>query len=157
MGGTDTFDQRVSYYKTIVKEKKWQWSIFSHMFSAAMTNAYILYCIEHNKNSKQYPLIEFIFDVCEAWRTSISPEEQKRNTKYVKKQPEFRNLGRHTPHLLHNIRLEDGKRQEFRRICKECGSRINCMCIECDVELCLLSSTNNLFDESCWHKWHYQN
>ena len=35
MGGTDRFDQQLSYYKSTIKTKRWQPRIFTHFISAA--------------------------------------------------------------------------------------------------------------------------
>ena len=43
MGGTDAFDQKLSYYKPKVKIISWQPRILIHLLNAAVTNAHILF------------------------------------------------------------------------------------------------------------------
>ena len=43
MGGTDRFDQLLSYHESAIKTKRWQPRIFTHFISAAVVNAHILY------------------------------------------------------------------------------------------------------------------
>jgi len=43
MGGTDLFDQFLSYYRPKVKTVAWPVRIFTHFISAAVANAFIIY------------------------------------------------------------------------------------------------------------------
>jgi len=59
MGGTDLHDQRVAYYRTCVKSKRWQVRLLTDMFSSLLQNAFILYKGYHDK-SKKYDSRQFI-------------------------------------------------------------------------------------------------
>ena len=41
MGGTDSFDQFLTYFRTIVMTKRWQTRIFTHFLMAGVVNAHI--------------------------------------------------------------------------------------------------------------------
>ncbi len=60
MGGTDNFDQKISYYRSTLKSVKWQKKIYSHFITCSLINAHILYK-EDNKltrKDKCYSLID---------------------------------------------------------------------------------------------------
>jgi hypothetical protein len=59
MGGTDLHDQRISYYRTCVKSKRWQVRLLTDMFTSLLQNAFILYKGYHDK-SKKYDSRQFI-------------------------------------------------------------------------------------------------
>jgi len=41
MGGTDSFDQFLTYFRTIVMTKRWQTRIFTHFLMAGVVNTRI--------------------------------------------------------------------------------------------------------------------
>ena len=41
MSGTDSFDQFLTYFRTIVMTKRWQTRIFTHFLMAGVVNAHI--------------------------------------------------------------------------------------------------------------------
>jgi hypothetical protein len=43
MGGTDSFDQRLSYYRTGVRSKKWHNRVIFHFLLCSVINSHILY------------------------------------------------------------------------------------------------------------------
>ena len=43
MGGTDSFDQSISYYRTGIKSKWWLHRIIFHFFLSCIVNAHIIY------------------------------------------------------------------------------------------------------------------
>jgi hypothetical protein len=59
MGGTDLHDQRVAYYRSCVKSKRWQVRLLTDMFTSLMQNAFILFKSYHDKN-KKYDSRQFI-------------------------------------------------------------------------------------------------
>ena len=62
MGGTDVFDQRLSYYRPKFKSKKWMSRIFTHFLNASAINAYILYKLATKQHSK-YSLLKFLVEL----------------------------------------------------------------------------------------------
>ena len=52
MGGTDSFDQLLSYYRTMIKTKRWQTHIFTHFLMLAAVNARILFKLSGGKDLK---------------------------------------------------------------------------------------------------------
>jgi hypothetical protein len=59
MGGTDLHDQRVAYYRTCVKSKRWQVRLLTDMFASLLQNAFLLYKGYHDK-PKKYDSRQFI-------------------------------------------------------------------------------------------------
>lgn len=43
MGGTDQMDRNVSEYRVKLRNNKWWWQVFTHLMSASLSNAWILY------------------------------------------------------------------------------------------------------------------
>ena len=62
MGGTDQFDQMLSYYKTTIKTKRWQTRIFTHFLMCAVVNASILFRLDNDleKSDPGGDLLSFI-------------------------------------------------------------------------------------------------
>ena len=43
MGGTDQMDRNVAEYRVKLRNNKWWWQVFTHLMSASLSNAWILY------------------------------------------------------------------------------------------------------------------
>lgn len=43
MGGTDQMDRNVAQYRVKIRNNKWWWQVFTHLLSASLSNAWILY------------------------------------------------------------------------------------------------------------------
>ncbi len=50
MGGTDSFDQHLSYYRTSVKTKRWPHTVYFHFMLCCVTNAWILHKLVHRSS-----------------------------------------------------------------------------------------------------------
>eukprot|EP01038_Epipyxis_sp_PR26KG_P015102 gene15102-20320_t len=113
MGGTDGMDQKVSYYKTMVKKKKWPWVIISHFLHVSIVNAHILYKLEHNpkRGDEFFELVDFIRGISSAWRTvpkSFTPH--KKMHRVSEKNPNRHLNTTHIPGHLTRSGNEDGRR-----------------------------------------------
>ena len=60
MGGTDSFDQRLSYFKPALKTRRYLPRVFSHFMMASVVNAFIIHRQYHNTNKKSFQLRHFI-------------------------------------------------------------------------------------------------
>ena len=59
MGGTDSFDQRLSYYRPCVKTRRYPPRIFVHFLNASVLNAFIIHR-EYHKTENTFPVRHFI-------------------------------------------------------------------------------------------------
>ena len=147
MGGTDRFDQQMSYYESTIRTKRWQPRIFTHFTSAAAVNAHILYRSSNNlqRGDKGYSLLSFIDmlidDLAEARRAEKKGESAA--SRYV---------GLHCPVKKADIVCSDGTRVEGRQRCKVCSARVNTYCEQCDVALCF--GDYEYPDDSCFKQFH---
>ena len=147
MGGTDRFDQQLSYYKSTIKTKRWQPRIFTHFISAAVVNAHILYRTSNKlqREDKGYSLLSFI-DILIDELAKARREEKKG------KSSASRYVGLHCPVKKANIVNPSGTRREGRQLCEVCEQRVNTYCEQCDVALCFGDYEKP--DESCFKQYH---
>jgi len=148
MGGTDGFDQALSYYELILQSKKWYKRFFTHFLNVAKVNAHILYAHAVNKGCD---LKMFTYALINEW-AKRPPSDHKRHTG---RGPRYRVHGQmkktgglHTP-----IYLKSVKRQDRRRVCVTCDVRTNQACKECNVGCCFLDGFEDGMT-SCWEIWH---
>eukprot|EP01041_Mallomonas_annulata_P012274 gene12274-25801_t len=105
MGGTDSFDQRLSYYRPHIKTKSWIPRVFTYFLNASVVNAYIINKPYH-EHDKDYQLREFlqqlIFDllpkndiISTKWTSPVT----KRQRKTWKKDPVRFMAGPHHPFI----------------------------------------------------------
>ena len=125
MGGTDSIDQRNSYYENLKRGQKWVARIFKHFFQTAMTNAYILYKLRENvADSSNLTLLDFIINVVH--QLSGSYEDFHEDNVYKDRA--------HTPR-----RVKDNDR----RGCSICSNRkCSFQCQECQVFACIQCDTD---------------
>jgi hypothetical protein len=160
MGGTDLHDQRVAYYRSCVKSKRWQVRLLTDMFASLLQNAFVLFK-GYNDMPKNYDsrvFIEaFLKEVAEfangpdAAEISDSdadaPVERnahKRDWWVSGAGALFRMKGRdHWPqHATNTCYTKDDKTEQkfdLRRYCmysRLCG-RVLTYCTKCMVPLCL--------------------
>ena len=78
MGGTDSMDQRLSYYRPNIKTKSWVPRMLTHFLNISVVNAYILYKQYFNK-PRRYSLLmftrELIDNLAEPWILQFKAEE----------------------------------------------------------------------------------
>jgi hypothetical protein len=153
MGGTDSFDQLISYYKTTVKTKRWQTRVFTHFLMCAVVNAHILYKLlvgggEEMKEGglrrgdKGFALLDFIGILVDQLVTPMDPIPTNKKKASVDRN---RFLGVHEPEYRAEKWMNDGKRECNRRACQVCSNRVKTFCVDCKVALCF---------SPCWKKWH---
>lgn len=169
MGGVDSFDQMISYYRTEIKSKKWTLRMISYGFDAAITNAYLTYKRDCKllgiPDSKRKDLLAFRLELCDLLvestvvlqkankrgRPSLHPPTDdeppappKRGTFEIQPSKQRRLDG--TDHLPQF----DEKKEATR--CKLCiKQRSHVYCEKCNVHLCLQKSRN------CFYDYHTKN
>ena len=150
MGGTDRFDQKVSYYRTTIKTKRWQTRIFTHFIHCAVVNAHILYCIKKglNRGDDGFSLLSFIGLLVD----ELAAPQRKKGTFVGPTESPLQYPGLHFPCIKSSITLTNGKRKECRQLCRVCNDRTNSFCKRCKVPLCF--STEMECDDSCFESYH---
>ena len=148
MGGTDLFDQMVSYYKTRVRTRRWQTRIYFHFLNAMVVNAHILYKQVKTpvRGDDNFTLLSFMLSLISGWATPQLLVQQKVDGKYSKAKVRVYHQGVHTPVFKARV-----KNSETRKWCKCCKKHIASFCMECDVALCFGDGEGT---ESCWSKFH---
>jgi hypothetical protein len=158
MGGTDKFDQLISYYHTMVSSTRWPVRIFTQFFHASIVNAHILYKLNHpriTRNDVNFTLLSFTRSLIASMGTPLATITAETMPRGVKSSDPIRHQGTHMPMLLRRNRDNDGKQSDYRRHCKICNERVPSMCATCNIGLCF--STNRasaLQGDSCWERWH---
>jgi len=171
MGGTDAFDQFMSYYRTTITAKRWQVRVFTHFLMAAVVNAHILYKLGGgeemkigglNRGDKGFTLLDFMGMLVDQLCT---PGVVGGKSKKAKKQAEIeaRFIGRHSPCVLHGERVAVAGGGESntnpRRKCRVCSVLTRTFCRDCPgyregdcAPLCIATSLDH--EDSCFDIWH---
>lgn len=154
MGGTDKFDQYMSYYRTSVKTKKWPHPVIFHFLHASIVNAWILYKTKYKlqKQDDCGNLISFIEHIINNWsvRGFIVPEAQvahdilpKHRSTTTVDPADVRYFGQHFGRIL---------KSDCRQMCKQpgCNRKASSICETCAVHLCMYSDEGS----TCFEKYH---
>jgi len=171
MPGTDTGDQKGSYYRWEHQSRFWTHRIFSHFLMLAIVNANILYNWSRPRGGNTtLTLLQFIKQVIldlikEGKSTPEKPAEdpedddvqylaKRRKSIATRKEEEDLRLsgqGGHTPGMVKRVMGENGKQKDIRVRCKCCQNKTAYHCVECDQFLCLFNGTG---EHSCWWRFH---
>ena len=163
MGGTDSFDQRLSYYRPNINTKKWPHRVFFHFLLCCVVNAHILYKYEFGlkKHDKHYGLFDFM-------NTLVDELSEKGKEDLEHEQPEFdftipertfRNVairratpttGHHFPISLPYTDKETGKCNRRQCVLPDCGKRVLTFCEKCNIPLCI----DHREGGTCWRRFH---
>jgi hypothetical protein len=165
MGGTDSMDQRLSYYRPNVKTHSWVPKLMIHFMNASVVNSYIVFK-EYFKKPKSYSLLDFlgqlIDELAEPW---ILEQHQNKKThdavsRTIMRKQKWSNAwirrlaGEHRAYIPHvpNV-LKDGVKRNFLRgHCINCRDKlVNTKCRACGVYLCLISEDGA---PTCFDFWH---
>ena len=146
MGGTDSCDQRISYYFPKVKTtRSWYSRCFIHLIMLCTVNAYII-CVEYLElDKKQWPYLKFVralidrliddlIDKHEASQVTILPDQFK--TKKAWENDASLRLKRchHFPEIIETVKAKD--RNCERQHCIMCRRKVTIRCQHCQVYLC---------------------
>ncbi|MEY4861808.1 MAG: hypothetical protein RL059_1512 [Bacteroidota bacterium] len=162
MGGTDSFDQCISYYRTGVKSKRWPHRIIFHFFLSSVINAHIIYKWNTGIKINLLTFIEELIDTMAAMgvKNNTESDEDEFNINYsvpIKKM-RFdtkiehcdRLVGQHWPVSLptHNPQTGQHNRRKCAfPICSKIGS---VFCKSCHVALCIDDEGGS----NCFTKFH---
>ena len=159
MGGTDSFDQKVSYYYSPVKSIKWTVRVIAHFLHIACVNAHILFKQQSEANHSHRNgsrLLHYTLHLCEQLINAdidvhaVNPPGLRRSVAALA--DPNRLVGEHIPcHKPYSV-VVDGERviTENRRKCVICKTRVSTFCANCNAYLCLGSDVNN----NCWTRFH---
>jgi hypothetical protein len=166
MGGTDSFDQRLAYYRPSINTKRWPHRIFFHLFQCSVINAHIIYkemkgLEKHDPLHDLFGFLDHIIDELVAHNVAKDIPSSKgiATTEVIEHDPlkRLRNkpvlTSQNANHVPYSVPFHDPATQKENR-CKcnlpECTKRVLTFCHECRVALCL-----NLEDgTNCWAKYH---
>jgi len=174
MGGTDGFDQWLSYYYPRVYTKRWPHKFIFHFFLASAINAHILYKLvkKPQRSEPNSTLLKFLLTLIDELHRrgkqgmdqyhnnddqdmDLEEEEIVRENLRHRQYPTAsqamkqvtRTTGTHTP--LKEPKLStQGK--DTRRNCRACGRKTTVICEQCNIPICI-----ELRPEGhCWKRWH---
>ena len=177
MGGTDSFDQKLSMYRTNVKVLGWYRKVIFHMMQCSVVNAHILLREKFQLDRKEdnFTLLMFmrnlireIFAGCcensDASEIDSGEDDEPLDDLYDLRGSYTRTStllsasnrlrGDHFPVQYEPRSGADGK--DSRRRCRICSKKSNVRCnnVNCNVGLCI----NDCGDEpNCWAKFHKEN
>lgn len=164
MGGTDSIDQRLAYYRPKIKTISWIPKVLIHLMNVTVFNSFVIYRDLVSKTSdKRCILLDFIRNLA----TSLAGDYLQLNQQVhqnvasnVMKKSQWLNdrsrlVGKHFPRLCKvgrpNTRnMHHTSEQGF---CMRCNKHIRYKCITCKVFLCIESQSN---EETCFEKFHCQ-
>lgn len=166
MGGTDSFDQRLSYYRPSINTKRWPHRIIFHMLECSIINSHILYKEVNNlqKHDELYDLFGFIDALIDEILSLYKPGESSgadegSDDELIEHNPvrypsssheKVTEQANHVPYCL--PALQKGTRISNRKRCAAigCKNKVSSFCSHCQVALCLdLEDGTN-----CWRKYH---
>jgi hypothetical protein len=161
MGGTDSFDQRMKYYKTRVRGKKWQTRIFTHFLEVCAVNACILYREDIDPNITQLKFNSLLIEAMGVPHLKQTGRPSKYHShQSVEEKRVSRHTGRHCPYVLRRRVLGDDGSQDNTgrlrcRVCQQKGidKKVQTGCSTCFVGLCM---RNEVHDDnpSCFDLYH---
>ena len=142
MGGTDSFDQRLSYFRPSVKTRRYPPRIFVHFLNASVVNASIIHKQFH-KTPKTFQLRQFIkelvFDLVPQVSREIpnlaSPVFRCRLPDWEKNRDRLNTTLLHIPFIEENPD-ETSHDKHYRSECVLCGKSVNMRCVSCGAYLC---------------------
>ena len=160
MGGTDKFDQMLSYYRIKLRTSHWMRKIYVHLINLVMVNCHILYRDSRGltRRDDNFRLLDFI-------ETLIAelgfPEHETVPSEVLSQQPMSRrtlqscmkdsNRVKGFHELIYLKTARGGP--NVRKTCIWCGEMgIVSICKQCNVPVC---GSDGSDDESCNYSFHY--
>ena len=158
MGGTDSGDQKQSYYRTKLRTKKWQTRIITHFLGAAVVNAHIKWNHDTKKDEDLLMFIDKLIDeMVETNEDDCQTLKRKADIfdSGAKKSRVSTDFGSfiHLPSVL-KYSISKGSKDPRRNCacCLENGrkTRILTKCATCDKFLCFDADSG----KSCFEVYH---
>ena len=159
MGGTDSFDQRMSYYWPHIRSAKWTVRVLIHFLFVAQLNAHILFKCHFKLLRGQSGFTFLDFSSTLLRQLCTDPEVPITRVGHVPRsvQPAsvtpVRITGQHFPLRVSKLPMEEstcGRAVERKRRCQVCGQRTAYYCAVCNAGL-HIGQTEEL---SCWSIFH---
>ena len=161
MGGTDSFDQRLSYYRPCVKTRRYPPRIFVHFLNASVVNAFIFHR-EYHKTENIFLLRHFIekliFDLVPQVDISapqgIPPIFRHRKLHWEQDRTRLSQDEIHAP-FIEELPDATSNNKHFRSQCVICGNMSNLRCLTCGAYLCVKGKySEGEYDVTCWTRFH---
>ena len=161
MGGTDSFDQRLSYYRPSIKTRRYPPRVFVHFLNACVVNAFIIHK-QYHKTDKTFQLRHFIeklaFDLVPQIDNSASPGVppvfKRRKTQWEQDRIRLNRKEMHAP-FIEELPDETSNNKHFRSQCVICGNKSNVRCLTCGAYLCVKGKyADGIHEVTCWIKFH---
>ena len=161
MGGTDGFDQCLSYYRPRVKTVSWLPRVFIHFLNAASVNAFIL-CNTSCHAEGRYRYLDYVRllieqlveEECAKKRQTGAATCGVRKATTWNKDVVRRSTGLHTPLIIQNTCREGNvNRNLVRSTCMVCKNKVIVKCKQCGVYLCIVDNG----EIPCWERFHSPN
>lgn len=170
MGGTDVFDQMLSYYRTSVKSKRWPHAIIFHSLLACAVNAWKLYKLaydlkKHDEcgNFKSF-LEKLIVQLCgddvstpsSDSETELDDTDSSMAVQLAPKRRKTAHASADDPRFTGNHQVcqlpsydSDGHRNSRSCMAPRCTSQTSTVCMQCGVYLCIKFAKNG----TCFQKY----
>ena len=158
MGGTDQMDRNIAEYRVKLRNNKWWWQVFTHLMSASVSNAWILYrrqvrsgkaaltdCYYEGEEVPRLDLLGFIRKIVATYlllfgeqRSLGRPPSSASHTVLVRKVPESVRLSSDVQHYPENVK--HGR-------CRVCHKNTTFGCGVCRI---------NVHPVNCYREYHKQ-
>jgi len=159
MGGTDKFDQMLSYYRIRLRTSHWTRKVYAHLINLVMVNCHILYRDSRDlgRRDENFRLLDFI----ESLISELGFPEDERLPARVMCQPTARRRTLETcmrdPNRVkgfHELTVLKGTMggPNMRKTCVWCNQKgIMTVCRQCNVSVC---SDDGCGNDSCNFSFH---
>lgn len=161
MGGTDGFDQKLTYYWPQIRSTKWTVRVLIHFMYVSIINSHILFKNYFHLTRKDpcYDLLGYITTLMSELVTI--PENNNSNIRvprnpFSQEQQLVRFSGKHTPVKVPRYELDangNEKRVYKRAICGVCKLETSFKCMKCNRGLHIKESGIS----NCFETWHDHN
>lgn len=164
MGGVDKLDQLVSYYRIMIKSRKWTLRMLFHVVDLAVVNSWLEYRRDAETagipKARVLDLLHFRMRLSDSLltvgkpvvsskrgRPSGSPASQP-STKSSKAHVESRPYKEQRMDMVDHFPEYDEKKEATRCKRSGCKGKTHVFCIKCKVHLCFVKGKN------CFHEFH---
>ena len=160
MGGTDSFDQRLSYFRPALKTRRYLERVFTNFLSASVVNAFIIHRQYHN-TSNTFQLKHFIekliFDLVPQVDLfaprGIAPIFRRRLAQWEQDRTRLNTNEIHAP-FIEELSDATSNNKHYRSECVLCGKQVNVRCTTCGAYLCAKGKyVEGIYEETCWIKF----
>ena len=159
MGGTDSFHQRLSYYRPSLKTKRYPPRVFIHFLNASVVNAYIIHR-QYHKTEKTFQLRNFIENLA----FELAPQADNlasqgaifkfRKMQWKQHRIRFDKKEIHAP-FIEELLDKALNIKNFSSQCVIYQNKSNVRCLTCGAYLCVKGKYfDDIHEVTCWMKFH---